>query len=408
VPSGTDEPHESPDRARAWTTPDAIEARVRRLWDRGLILAADLGGEAIFPFSIPLARPSTRELSDRFDDARRWIRKLESGSKAERSFGYDIHWVDVSHRQLGPQRVPRSVVISTEDDALSMIGMGSKAKRFRVLLGPTLQELPELRAWIAKHPLVVLEHEQDWDRIVRFLVWMRANPRPGIYLRQIELPGIDTKFVERRRALLSALLDCVLPAERISQEVRDFEERYGFRSKPPLIRFRVLDPRCAVGGLTDVSTPASQFAGLALPVRRVFIVENEITGLALPDATESIVIFGLGYGLDRLARVEWLRAATIYYWGDLDTHGFAILDRLRTLLPNVRSLMMDRDTLLAHRAFWVQEDVQEVGPRERLTAEEQTVYEELARQRHGERVRLEQERISFAHLRAAMEHAVQR
>ena len=42
--------------------------------------------------------------------------------------------------------------------------------------------------------------------------------------------------------------------------------------------------------------------------------------------------------------------------GDIDTHGFAILDRLRAWLPQTRSVLMDRDTLLAHRDRWVTED----------------------------------------------------
>lgn len=39
----------------------------------------------------------------------------------------------------------------------------------------------------------------------------------------------------------------------------------------------------------------------------------------------------------------------VHYWGDLDTHGSAILDRLRAWLPQTRSFLMDRETLLDHR-----------------------------------------------------------
>ncbi|NOR71388.1 MAG: hypothetical protein GQ532_17115, partial [Methylomarinum sp.] len=33
------------------------------------------------------------------------------------------------------------------------------------------------------------------------------------------------------------------------------------------------------------------------------------------------------------------------YWGDLDTHGFAILSRLRHYYPQVKSILMDEKTL---------------------------------------------------------------
>ncbi len=43
-----------------------------------------------------------------------------------------------------------------------------------------------------------------------------------------------------------------------------------------------------------------------------------------------------------LAQAGWLARCQVYYWGDIDTHGFAILDQLRTHIPHARSLLMDR------------------------------------------------------------------
>jgi hypothetical protein len=56
---------------------------------------------------------------------------------------------------------------------------------------------------------------------------------------------------------------------------------------------------------------------------------------------------------------------------------------------------MDRDTLIQHRTLWVQEGAPYAGPLTRLTPTEQSVFDELAAHRLGERVRLEQERIGF-------------
>ena len=168
--------------------------------------------------------------------------------------------------------------------------------------------------------------------------------------------------------------------------------------KPALVRFRVLDQGLRVQGLDDMSTPIAQFARLVLPVRRVFITENEINGLAFPQAEASIIIFGLGYGVDRLGLVPWLQDKAIYYWGDLDTHGFAILDSLRGVFPNARSFLMDRQTLLGHRPLWVEEPEPSQAPLTRLTEDEHGVFEDLRFDRLGRRVRLEQERIAFGHV----------
>jgi hypothetical protein len=48
------------------------------------------------------------------------------------------------------------------------------------------------------------------------------------------------------------------------------------------------------------------------------------------------------YAIDRLGSLPWLREKPLYYWGDIDTHGFAILSRLRRHWEHARSLLMDR------------------------------------------------------------------
>ena len=36
-------------------------------------------------------------------------------------------------------------------------------------------------------------------RLLDVVTWLRAHPRPGIYLRQVDLPGIHSKFIERHK-----------------------------------------------------------------------------------------------------------------------------------------------------------------------------------------------------------------
>jgi len=42
----------------------------------------------------------------------------------------------------------------------------------------------------------------------------------------------------------------------------------------------------------------------------------------------------LGYAVDVLGQLPWLQEAQCIYWGDIDTHGFAILNRARTYILN--------------------------------------------------------------------------
>lgn len=388
-----------------WTTPDQIRAQVERLWERGRILGARLSGDALFPCTVRLVRPTVRELGDRFGEVRAWIRALEEGSRAVAGEGYEVVYAEINHRQLGTNRVPQAVLVPTEQDALALIGRRRQAEAFDRLVAMTRAEHPELVAWVAAHPLEMLEHADDWARILAVVGWFRAHPRPAVYTRQIDVPGVHTKFLEAHRGLLAELLDLSLPATAVDAQAvgaRAFAQRYGLLCKPALVRFRVLDPRLTIQGLDDVSTPAAQFARLDVPIRHVFITENEVNGLAFPAAESSIVVFGLGYGIERLALVPWLREKAVFYWGDLDTHGFSILDRLRTLLPGVRSFLMDRETLLEHRALWGEEPEPWAKDLPRLHPEEAAVYDDLRLGRLGPRVRLEQERIAFAHVERAV------
>lgn len=116
-----------------------------------------------------------------------------------------------------------------------------------------------------------------------------------------------------------------------------------------------------------------------------------------------MVVFGLGYGLDLLSSALWMQDREIFYWGDIDTHGFAMLDRLRATFPSARSLLMDCETLLAHRALWVREDAPFRGKLTRLEPDERELFDALVCNRLGEGIRLEQERVSFGRVRQAMQ-----
>jgi len=387
-----------------WTTSTTLRQQLERRWERGHILAARLTGDALFPLRLVLKKPDAAALLDRFDDVRRWTRSLVRDSKEHRDHGYDIEWRRIEHRVHGRNQIPAAAVFPTQDDALHWLGKQSAAKRFDRLCTMTLERFPELLEWLSINPLLVLQHADDWASVLEVLNYFREHPRPDMYLRQLDIPNVDTKFIETRRKLFGELLDAVLPDGAIDRQAtgaKGFNHRYGLREPPALIRFRILDPALSVDGLTDLSVPCAQFAQLRLPLDRVFITENQINGLAFPGLPRALVIFGLGYGIDRLAEIDWLKDTPLHYWGDIDTHGFAILDQLRKMFPHTRSLLMDRASLDAHRVQCVQEPVNKrfAGHLKRLDTSELALFEDLKHDRLGERLRLEQERIKFGWLR---------
>jgi len=391
--------------AQGWTTPADIKAELARYWTSGRLLAARVATEPFYPLALKFRKPDARALSERFDEVRQWIKALESAGKAAQGFGYEIEWTEINHRQLGRNRLPTGARIETEQDALRLIGKRQDAERFARLAALTLEQFPGLGDWLGRYPMRLLEHADDWERVLAILAWFRNHPRPGLYLRQLDIAGVDTKFIEAHRALLSDLLDHVQAPDAIDPlfiGARVFEQRHGLAVKPPLVRFRVLDPGLSIGGLRDLTIPAADFARLDTRAKRVFITENEINGLAFPEVQSALVVFGLGYDVARLSPAGWLASRALFYWGDIDTHGFAILDRLRARFVHARSLLMDHATLMAHQALWVREAEPLPRPLDHLTPEESALFEDLRQNRLGDHVRLEQERVAFGWVREAL------
>lgn len=383
----------------SWTTPADIKAQVQKLWNRGLLLAPLAGGTSVFPRRLQFKGPDSRELSERFAEVRDWIAQLSAAAGP-----YRIEWRRVNHRVLGANDFPAAIWIDQLSDALGLIGKRRAADQFVRLVELTTERQPELVAWLARRPLRALELAQDWTCLLDIVAWLRRHPRPGIYLRQVDIPGVRSKFIEAHRTLLAELLDLVLPEDAIAAAhtgIGGFCRRYGFLDKPVRQRFRILDPELALlrsGTDQDITVTHATFARLSLPVERVFVTENEINFLAFPPVRRSLVLFGGGYGFETLAAADWLRDRSIHYWGDLDTHGFAILNQLRAYFPQTTSLLMDRTTLLAHKPYWDSEPQPETRDLKRLSPEEKTLYDDLRHNRLGDRVRLEQEKIGFNQL----------
>ncbi|MFV8833339.1 Wadjet anti-phage system protein JetD domain-containing protein [Aquisalimonas sp. APHAB1-3] len=387
----------------SWTTPDAIRQQLQRLWDKGDWLASHVTGEPLFPRELRLKRPGAKDIADRFMEVRDWVRTLRDGSREQRGLGYDITWERVNHRVHGSNDLPAGITVPTEADGLRLIGRTRELARFQELARETLRRHPALKDWLARRPLTALERADEWPGILAILDHFTAHPRPGVYLRQLDIPGVDTKFIGNRRKLLGELLDQVLPEAAIDATATGaarFEQRYGLRDKPVLVRFRALDAALNVGPFSDLTVPVEELAAWRPPVRHVFITENEINGLAFPDCPGGLVIFGLGYGLDRLADIPWLHEAAVHYWGDIDTHGFAMLSRLRQHVTHTRSLLMDRETLDTHHGLWGEEATHQrfTGELLHLTPEEHTLFTALRENTIGERIRLEQERIGYTHV----------
>jgi hypothetical protein len=379
----------------SWTGRSELCAQLQRSWNSGKLLAEAISGESCFPRRLTLKVPTAAQLVEDFDAVRVWIAALRALPH------YRIEMRKRRHRVLGENEVPSHVWVDSLDDALATLGKRREFERFSSLVERTRARRVELLDWMARKPHKALILADDWDRLLDVVDWLVENPRPGIYLRQVDILGVHSKFIETHRGVLLEWLDRVLPPDVVDTSVggvSGFARRYGFLDKPQRIRLRGLDPtRPLLGGLlhADITLDADSFVRLQPSVSRVFITENEINFLAFPAVNDSLLVFGAGYGFEVLAQADWLTQCQVYYWGDIDTHGFAILDQLRAHVPHACSLLMDRATLTAFEQQWGVEEALVQRVLKRLNQEERALYDDLRNNRIRTNLRLEQERIAF-------------
>ena len=319
------------------------------------------------------------------------LTELMEYSKERKGYGYTIEYQTVKTRKHGLQDIPTSISFFTEYDYLKFIGKEQITAHFRADIGKGLSELPELKDWISKYPNKVLDNHNVWDDILVVCKYFKTTPKPQLYIRELPIQ-VHTKFIERNKGIIKELLDIII-SEQVNTEATRFEPHFNLKYDEPIVRFRVLDKTISekfFSGTNDISLPISQFKSIGISVHTVYIVENKMNMLTFPLKSDSIVLWGHGFGVDILKNVEWLRSKRIFYWGDLDAHGFLILSELRKHFPQVESFLMDRETFDAFFENDKGVKTNVVGDLY-LTSKEKEMFEYLK----AFNFRLEQEKIPF-------------
>ena len=360
-----------------------------------------------WPWVVPLGRPTERDV---LTDARSVLAWRDAWVDAKVLGDFEVETDVIAWRAIGTQTVPVRVLFVNTKAIAKVAGLlplwtqvVTRAKRF-VALWPGIEEAM-VREWAML---------ADWSddavlALERVLTWFVDHPKSGLYLRQLPIEGVDTKwFTEPRKKVVQRLLVAIreakesVPLMAESSEALDpdttFETVCGLKPLLKLIRGRLLDEvdQKVFYGLSDLSLPLDEWAQLPLYPEIVFISENLQTGLAFEAHPKSVVFFGLGAGVTQLAAIPWVRTARIIYWGDVDTYGLEILAHLRSVLPQTESVMMNRQTLEAFRGLAVAENRQASGAHvEHLRENEREVFDAL---KVGDlaRLRLEQERIPWS------------
>jgi hypothetical protein len=362
---------------------------------------------SLFPLRITLPKPTDKQWLHHYDEVKSWLADINKLSKVQ---GFTLEKQQANYANMGKQIIPVALIIVNIETLARYLSQWQRWQKYLNTVSLINKALPRLNTWLLISAKEIDKYQSVWPTLIKVCQYFMSQPPLKCYLRQLDIAGVDTKFIEQHKSILKSLLDELLLDTKVNTDVKKltehgFEKRFGLLYEQPQVRFRLLDPLLAAEfcGVSDLSMPIEQFKQLNLSrdllVDKVFITENKTNGLAFPPVNNAIVIFGLGYGIQSLKQVSWLNTCQIHYWGDIDTHGFAILSQLRSYFTKVKSMLMDEVTLLACKEFWGQEPVHKSHKAEwlaNLNEKEQTLYNNLKQNKYQACLRLEQERIPFS------------
>ena len=237
--------------------------------------------------------------------------------------------------------------------------------------------------------------DREFEAVLRTLSWLLRHPNAGLFPRALPVEGVDSKWLERRRAALARLWNTETGE---NGSAADFLEHAGLLRLPQFVLVKNAAAWVGEEAAEEVvKLPVETLAKKAPESPVVLIIENEQTALSL-DFRDVPIFLALGYGVTLLESLPWMKEKRILYFGDLDTHGLAILAECRRLFPQTESVLMDLPTFERWRAFAVTEPKGAEPSPEHLTPEERALADVLS----AGRLRLEQERIPLGTVREAL------
>ncbi|MFK8077747.1 MAG: Wadjet anti-phage system protein JetD domain-containing protein [Granulosicoccus sp.] len=373
-------------------SPQDISARMQRQWQRKQFRLEMLTTVNAWPMQYNIGKPAASDITASPNAIREHLECWHRVSVGE------VVWRDVSYRASSePIRVPSHWVLERPSDwvrATAARQVISEYDMLEYLIGYADSELRN--ALIINLKLLQGRSPEELLTALELAASLKPGEAQGRPLRLLSGHGVDTKFFERNSQLLIRLLD-----SRFEGEVSE-QGLHGFLDAAPDGEHWLFIVPMQKGVLPfQVQQVRSQELLILKPdmirARRILVVENRQCWHLLPELDDTIAILGGGFDLDWLG-AKWLKGKDVAYWGDIDTWGFVMLARARQYLPQLSSILMDRQTFERHATGNSVVEPVSAGeePPAALDVDERDLYNWLLTLEHG---RLEQEYlpVGFVH-----------
>lgn len=269
--------------------------------------------------------------------------------KTENKKGWDIEWEEWISKKTGKQRWPSKVIVNTPEDFLFLIQKEKEILIFDQALADLKKWRPGITGWLVKYPEVLIKHIDKWVGLCAVVDYLLSNDVTTYYVRNLPVP-VHTKFIEENERTILSLLQH-FTSENANIDYTSLIHAVGLKRKPVLFPIRWLDDELAVEnthGMEVLGITPENLHSRNWEITELWMVENETALFMLPKRKHSLAICSRGKALELLGNVTWLNNVKLYYWGDMDEDGYAMLRQCRKLYPHTLSVLMDITTLQFH------------------------------------------------------------
>lgn len=372
------------------------------------VMQSALTGAIVFPWEVKLSKEYLK------NDLKVWaseVNELQIIDKANVGIGPSVQYVIIKNRLYGEQAFPKKIIFESREDFLYFTSLAEEWMLLKSMGQKITDKLPLLTQWLSKNTTHkrILENYNKWDNLIEVCIYFLTREQYDLHVREIQLQA-HTKFIEDNQTILYELLEEILSNEYKVLDSKDFFERYKIKTAELRVRIKILDENLqniifGLVGLTDLELIASEFdrvmSRFTNPIKFI-VVENLTTFYTFPKIQSTIIILGKGY-FAHTFNFKCFQKAELYYWGDLDVHGFEILAGFRRKYTQTESILMSVKTLQDHKKYWTTGKPSELSI---LPLELNDQERELYRLLKTRNLRLEQERISSQYIKSELEKII--
>lgn len=362
-------------------SPTVLAEKLARQWQQANLRERRLLDGEGWPLALPIGKPTGRQVAESLSEVRRHVARWREVTVGE------VVWEAIRFRATAAAvELPVAWRLHSPSEWIAATGNAAIRQEYRRLERLVAGSDERFhRLLVRRRHLHADKPEEEVLRATALALNLSPGCADGAPLRTLPFAGIDSKFFERHRRLLTALLD-----ERYDGAAGELGLETFLGAADEADHWLLLAD--LDGGLLpfrQLRVRDKELTEKPLPGTHLIVVENERCLHQLPALPGTVALLGAGLNLAWMG-APWLTGRKLAYWGDIDTWGLSMLARARRHQPHLTPLLMDSDIYKCYREgrAVIEPTHASATPPEGLTDAEERLYRQLLGEERG---RLEQE-----------------